>query len=124
MKADIIIDQETQKIKLIFDWKSGKIGERLTADEAENVVKLIEEASQNAGREVFKAWLMQFECHGKVIVIDGKTYRFKMVSEKKFLTKFGVITVSRRIFQQDNGGQTYVPLDVACDGASPADKRS
>jgi len=26
--------------------------------------------------------------------------------------KFGVITVSRRIFQQDNGGPTYVPLDA------------
>jgi len=73
----------------------------------------IEEASQNAGREVFKAWLTQFECHDKVIVIDGKTYRFKMVSEKNFLTKLGCITVSRRIFQQDNGGPTYVPLDAA-----------
>ena len=113
MKADVIIDQETQKVKLIFDWAAGKIGERLTADEAEKVVKLIEEASQNAGREVFKAWLTQFEWHDDVTVVDGKTYRFKMVSEKKFLTKFGVITVPRRIFQQDNGGQTYVPLDVA-----------
>ena len=36
-----------------------------------------------------------------------------MVSEKKFLTKLGSITVPRRIFQQDNGGKTYVPLDVA-----------
>ena len=53
-----------------------KIGERLTSDEAENVVRLIEEASQNAGREVFKAWLMQFEWHDDVTVIDGKTYRF------------------------------------------------
>ena len=35
-----------------------------------------------------------------------------MVLEKKFLTKFGVITVPRRIFQQDNGGPTYVPLDA------------
>jgi len=42
MKADVIIDQETQKVKLIFDWSAGKIGERWTVDEAENVVKLIE----------------------------------------------------------------------------------
>jgi len=113
MKAEIIIDQETQKVKLILDWKAGIVGEHLTADEAEGVVKLIEEASREASREVFRQWLMQFECHTDVIVIDGKTYRFKMVSEKKFLTKFGVITVSRRIFQQDNGGQTFIPLDVA-----------
>ena len=53
-----------------------KIGKHLTADEAENVVKLIETAGQNASREVFKRWLMQHECHADVTVIDGKTYRF------------------------------------------------
>ena len=113
MKADIIIDHESQKVKLILDWKAGNIGEQLTADEAEEEVKLIEQASREANREAFRQWLMQFECHENVIVLDGKTYRFKMVSEKKFLTKFGVITVSRRIFQQDNGGQSFIPLDVA-----------
>jgi len=39
MKADIIIDQETQKVKLILDGKAGKVGQQLTADEAENVVR-------------------------------------------------------------------------------------
>jgi len=85
----------------------------LTADEADEVVKLIEHASRATNCEVFRQWLMQFECHEDVIVVDSKTYRFKMVSEKTFLTKFGVITVSRRIFQQDNGGQSFIPLDVA-----------
>ena len=102
MKAEVIIDQETQKVKLILDWKSGIVGPNLTVDDAENVVKLIEEASRKASCEAFRQWLMQFECREDVIVLDGKTYRFKMVSEKKFLTKFGVITVSRRIFQQDD----------------------
>jgi len=58
MKANIIIDQETQKVKLILDWKVGKIGEQLTADEVENITRLVEQAMQNAGREAFKAWLM------------------------------------------------------------------
>jgi hypothetical protein len=113
MKTEMIIDQDTQKVKLIFDWAAGKIGEHLTVAEAENITRLVEQAMQNASREVFKSWLMQHECHADVTVIDGKTYRFKMVSEKKFLTKFGVIVVPRRIFQQDNGGEIYVPLDVA-----------
>ena len=95
MKTDIIIDQETQKVKLIFDWKAGKIGERLTAVEAENVVKFIEEASQNAGREVFKAWLTQHECHDDVIVIDGKTYRFRLPLES-FIPKVGRSRRDRR----------------------------
>jgi hypothetical protein len=87
MKADVIIDQDTQKVKLIFDWAAGKIGERLTADEVEIVTKLVEQKLYEAGREVFKAWLMQHECHADVTVIDGKTYRFKIVSEKKFPVK-------------------------------------
>ena len=101
MKADMIIDQKSQKVKLVLDWSGGTIGQHLTVDESKNVVKLIEQATQEAGREAFQAWLIQHECHENVILIDGKTYRFKMVSEKKFLTKFGVITVPRRIFQQD-----------------------
>ena len=70
MKADIIIDQDTQK------------------------VKLIEDASQNAGREVFKAWLTQHECHENAIFIDGKTYRF-IVSPTKFLGGLLLLTTGR-----------------------------
>ena len=113
MKAELSIDRETKSVKLLLNWKDGKIGKQLTADEAENVVSLLEDVSQAANREAFKEWLMQFECHKDVIVIDGKTYRFKMDSQKEFLTKFGAIMVSRRIFQQDTGGPIYVPLDVA-----------
>ena len=36
MKADVIIEQEMQKVKLFLDWKAGKIGKNLTADDAEN----------------------------------------------------------------------------------------
>ncbi|MCL2120545.1 MAG: hypothetical protein FWH27_19200 [Planctomycetaceae bacterium] len=61
MKADVIIDQETQKVKLILDGKSGIVGPNLTADDAESVVKLIEQASQEAGREMFRQWLISFQ---------------------------------------------------------------
>jgi len=113
MKAEISIDHETKNVKLLLNWKDGNVGKRLTADEAENVVKLIEDAVQTAGREAFREWLMQSECREDVIVIGGKTYRFKMDSQKEFLTKLGAMTVSRRMFQQDTGGPTYMPLDVA-----------
>ena len=83
MKADVIIDQETQKVKLIFDGKAGKVGRQLTADKAENVVKLVEQKVHEASCEVFKAWLTQHECHDDVIVVDGKTFRF-IVSPTKF----------------------------------------
>ena len=48
MKTDIMIDQETQKVKVILDWKTEIVGQKLTADEAEDVAKLIEQASREA----------------------------------------------------------------------------
>ncbi|MCL2117465.1 MAG: hypothetical protein FWH27_03455 [Planctomycetaceae bacterium] len=53
MKVDIIIDQDMQKVKLILDGKAGIVGPNLTADDAENVVKLIEQASRKANCEAF-----------------------------------------------------------------------
>ena len=40
MKAEIIIGQETQKVKLILDWKVGIVGQNLTADKSEDVTRL------------------------------------------------------------------------------------
>ena len=60
MKANMIIDQESQKVKLILDWSVGTIGQHLTGDESEKVTQMIEQATQEAGREAFQAWLMQF----------------------------------------------------------------
>ena len=100
MKANMIIDQKSQQVKLILDWSVGTIGQHLTGDEAEKVTQMIEQATQEAGREAFQSWLMQHECHEDVTLIGGKTYRFQMVSEKKFLTKFGVITVPGGFFNK------------------------
>jgi len=64
---------------------------------------------------VVDAVRVSYRCHRgrRQNVSLQDAHDFKMAVEKKFLTKFGVIVVSRRIFQQDNGGQTFIPLDVA-----------
>ncbi|MCL2117097.1 MAG: hypothetical protein FWH27_01595 [Planctomycetaceae bacterium] len=62
-----MIDQETQKVKLILDGKAGIVGSNLTADDAESAVKLTEQASRKANCEAFRQWLMQFECREDVI---------------------------------------------------------
>ena len=41
MKTDIIIDQESQKVKNILDRMAGKTGKHLIADKTEIVTKLI-----------------------------------------------------------------------------------
>jgi len=45
---------------------------------------------------------------------DGKTYRFKQVSTKQWLTPFGIVEVNRRYFQPDAGGDGVAPIDVRC----------
>ena len=54
MKAGIIIDHQSPKVKFTLDWKNSERGQRLTTDEPENVTKLIEQAAQQASQETFK----------------------------------------------------------------------
>lgn len=107
------MNAQEQQLTLVIDLKNGRLGKPLTADEAEYVVRHLEEQLHEVGREAFKAWLLQFESDADVLVVDGKTYRYKMRAEKEFLTKFGHISISRRLYQRDAGGATYVPLDEA-----------
>ena len=113
MITDIVNNTSEQKLSLVIDLKNGKMGQQLTADEAEQVVKHLQHTANDLCREAFKQWLLQHECHDETIIVNPKTYRFKMIAEKEFLTKFGHIVIPRRIYQQDVGGEIYVPLDEA-----------
>jgi len=85
----------------------------MAADEAEKVVERLHNAANGLCREAFKQWLLQHECPDDTIIVDGKLYRYKMTADKEFLTKFGHIAIPRRLYQQDVGGEVYVPLDEA-----------
>lgn len=113
MKTTLTRNAKEQTLSLLIDCQNGRLGKRLTADEAEHVVRHLEEQLHEVGREAFKQWLLQFESDAEVLVVDGKTYRFKMTAEKEFLMKFGHVTIARRLYQQDVGGPVYVPLDEA-----------
>ncbi len=113
VNTTLTMNAKEQKLSLMVDLKNGRLGKTLSAAEAENVVLHLEEMFQEAGREVFKEWLLGFESDADILVVDGKPYRFKMVAEKEFLTKFGHIAIPRRLYQQDNGGPVHVPLDEA-----------
>ncbi len=93
MKTTLTMNAKEQKLSLVVDLKNGRLGKNLSADEAENVVMHLEEALQETGREAFKQWLLRFESDADVLVVNGKTYRFKMTAEKEFLTKFGHVTI-------------------------------
>jgi hypothetical protein len=113
MKMDFSYDPSEQKLSLVIDLKQGELGQHLSADEAEQVVKQLRNTSNTLCQVAFKQWILLHECHDETIIVNGKLHRFKTISEKEFLAPFGHIDIPRRIFQQDSGGEIHVPLDEA-----------
>lgn len=61
----------------------------------------------------FRAWLQQADCSDDTLQRDGHTLRFKLASDKEFVTPCGPMVLTRRLFQADRGGPTVSPLDEA-----------
>lgn len=70
------------------------------------------------GREVTKEVLTRKDESGDGVTREGAFYRFKELVEKEWLTPFGRVSVARRYFQRDAGGDGVFPLDerVGMDG--------
>lgn len=87
--------------------------ERLTPEVAEKMSQGISHAMASGSVVGFRSFLQQFESEADTIVHEGETMRLKMVSQKKFITPFGEMTLPRKLYQADCGGKTHVPLDAA-----------
>jgi len=68
----------------------------------------------SAGRQALVKFVDQEDMSEDVFECDGKTFRFKQVSTKEWLTPFGVVQIDRRYFQPDAGGDGVAPIDVRC----------
>jgi hypothetical protein len=87
--------------------------QRLTPELAEQMTHAFREALATGGAAGYRAFLKQYECGADTIVRDGKTMRLKNLSDKAFMTPFGKMTLERKVYQPDRGGQCHVPLDAA-----------
>ena len=85
--------------------------ERLTPQLAEQVTSGIQEALKACGIAALRTFLEAYEVDEAPQQVEGVVYRFKQPSEKTFLTPFGKMTLFRNLFQADEGGPSYVPLD-------------
>ena len=85
----------------------------LTMDSARKITQGIQQAVASAGRAAFKTYLESKECETDAVTAWRQTFRFKYVSEKRFMTLWGLQTVSRRVYQNASDELTYVPLDAA-----------
>ncbi|MDA1129756.1 MAG: hypothetical protein O2913_13845 [Chloroflexi bacterium] len=74
----------------------------------------LKKATGELGAASFVALVEQSDGSASEIVEDGSIYRHKQVSCKEWLTPWGKVEVRRRLYQQDRGGTSYVPLDHRC----------
>lgn len=113
MSSAAIMDAIVSKIKIILSQSEEVLASDVTPDKAEEVNRLFGDAMSAGWTEGLRTWLATAETDAETVEVDGVTYRYKLDSEKEFLTPGGMIELSRRVYQPDAGGPCYVPLDAA-----------
>ena len=81
-------------------------------EQLEEVNRLFGKAMSAGWTAGLETWLSTAETDAETIEVDGITHRYKLESEKEFLTPGGMIKLTRRIYQPDAGGKCHIPLDA------------
>jgi len=112
MDINTIIDSGAQafKQKLMEICKNRELSSFCPAT-VEVLTDAVKQAVVSAGLATFKAAIESYEEPAITIEREGKTYRYKYTSSRRFLTLFGEVQIARRIYQQDRGGLSIAPLD-------------
>jgi hypothetical protein len=113
MHAEGIVQAVVEKVKAVLSQAQQLLEAEVTPERAEQVSRVLTEALSAGWVEGLRGWLKAREPEAATLEIEGTTYRFKLESAKEFLTPGGVMKLSRRIYQPDQGGPCHVPLDAA-----------
>ena len=106
MNTEMMIDAMCDEIKQnLNDFCNHADLERLTPEVAEQMSRALSRALSAGGVAGYSAFLCQYESDTDTIAHEGKTMRLKMVQEKKFVTPFGKMTLERKLYQADRGGE-------------------
>ena len=77
-------------------------------------VAALRSAVDDLGRVGFQQLAQACEFGDDAMVADAQIYRFKQVVDKEWMTLWGKVVMSRRLYQADRGGPSRVPLDERC----------
>ena len=113
MSSASIMEAILKKIKTVLSEGGEVLASAVTPEASEAVNRLLRDAMSSGWSEGLQAWLATGETEAETLKVGGVLYRYKLDSEKEFLTPGGVIKLTRRVYQQDIGGECYVPLDAA-----------
>lgn len=113
MSSAAIMDAIVSEIKRVLSEGKEVLVSEVTPQRAEEVNRLLGEAMSAGWTEGLRSWLATAETDAETIEVNGVTYRYKLESEKEFLTPGGTLKLVRRVYQPDVGGKCHVPLDAA-----------
>lgn len=87
--------------------------EALSTGSAHAVALGLQQVLASVGASVYRAFLESKEETSDGVVCGKEGFRFKYASEKTFMSLWGPMEVTRRVYQNAQDTQTHVPLDAA-----------
>jgi len=105
----VVMSEIKQKLS---DFCKDREDEALTPGVASEVSKGLQDAAMGAAREGYRSFIESYDTDISTIQIDGTTYRRKLPSPKPIMSAFGLMKVTRHLYQPDRGGKTHAPLDA------------
>lgn len=107
-----VMSEIKQKLQ---DFCKDRDADALTPEVAADVSQGLQEATLSSAREGYRTFLESYDVKKKPIQINDTTYRWKFSSSKEIMSVFGLIEISRHLYQPDRGGESYIPLDEMWD---------
>ena len=112
MDITTVIEAATQEFKQQVHQQCQDLDlERLTPEVAQPLSRSLKQALSAAGVAGFRTFLHGYEEAALTVDRNGSLYRWKKTRPQCFLTIFGPMVLERNLYQRDEGGRTYVPLD-------------
>ena len=90
MSSAMIMEAILTKIKAVLSEAEEVLASGVTPEASEAVNRLLGEAMSAGWTEGLQTWLATAETDAETIEVEGKTYRYKLDSEKEFLTPGGI----------------------------------
>lgn len=98
MSSAAIMDAIVSKIKSVLSEAEEVLASDATPEQPEEVNRLLGEAMSAGWAEGLRTWLATAETDAGTVEVDGLTYRYKLDSEKEFLTPGGTVKLVRRVY--------------------------
>jgi len=111
MKLTINADVQAKQLTLTFtdvDWEQAQQGNFYQGEQ------LVRQMITLSGRELTRQLLASKDCDQPTLTRVGQTWYRKEASPGHYQTLYGPVTLTRHTYQTSAGGQTFCPLEAAC----------